>query len=63
MESGGGGGGGDYVSLGFMFALDKLLRKCDLNALTGGMAIRSNRKATQENEEGTSGQGSGLFPW
>lgn len=46
-----------------MFAFDKLLRKCDLNALTGGMAIRSNRKATQENEEGTSGQGSGLFPW
>lgn len=46
-----------------MFALDKLLRKCDLNALTGGMAIRSNRKATQENEEGTSGQGSGLFLW
>lgn len=46
-----------------MFALDKLLRKCDLNALTGGMAIMSNRKATQENEEGTSGQGSGLFLW
>ena len=55
--------GGDYVSLGFMFALDKLLRNCDPNALAGGMATRSSRKAARENEEGTSGQGSGLFPW